>query len=220
MSYSVTDSNLCNEIQMTLIETPNSGVSYGSGLYTSAEVAARLNYRLRDFYKRTKIVTKRDATNYAANANQREQNLPLDCIDVIRVAYPDTNGSVVALMPESIGATDMLVNDLWDSNAAVDQPGSYSLDNAGVKQLSFLPPPATARTVDFVYVPQPTTLASTPDTTLIECPDDFTPYLKWGVLADLFGKSGETYDPVRAGICNQLYELGVQMARLMVSREE
>ncbi len=53
--------------------------------------------------------------------------------------------------------------------------------------------------------------------TTFSIPDDLTPFVKYGALADLFGKSGETYDPFREQICQQLYELGIDVARAWVS---
>lgn len=216
MSYNVTDFQLTNEIQMALLETPNNGSSYSSGLYTASEVAAALNYRLRDFYKRTGIAIKR-STDYNTNANAVSQNLPVDIVDVVRVAYPDSNGDVVAIVPGSQLEEDIFTSDTYGSNAAIDVPQVYTLDVSGVLQLNLLPPPDASRTLDFVYVPQPTSLPSSPDGTLLECPTDFTPYIKYGALATLFGKSGETYDPMRAALCEQLYELGVQVARQWVT---
>ena len=216
MSYNVTDFNMTNEIQMHLLETPNSGASYSSGLYTSTEVAAAINYRLRDFYKRTGCVTKR-VTDITTNANTTDQNMPNDVIDIIRVAYPNSSGTVSSILPGSELEQDLFQTDTYGSNAAIDVPQTYTLDVSGVLQLNMLPPPNASRTIDYVYVPQPTTLPTTPDGTLIECPTDFTPYIKYGALATLFGKSGETYDPVRAQLCEQIYELGVQLARQWVS---
>lgn len=214
MAYTVTDQDITNEMQVTLLETPNEGASYGSGLYTASEVAAALNYRLRDFYKRTGLVTKR-TTDTGTNANQAEQNLPGDVIDILRVAYPDINGNTIAIMPGSATEADMFLSDEFGSNSAVDLPATFTLDTSGVLQILLLPPPNDNRAIDYVYVAQPTSLPTAPDGTHLECPDDFTPYIKYGALADLFGKTGETYDPVRAGMCEQLYELGVQMAKLL-----
>ncbi len=216
MGYNVTDFQLTNEIQIALLETPNSGSSYSSGLYTSTEVAAALNYRLRDFYKRTGVTIKR-STDYSTNRDQVSQNLPNDVIDVVRVAYPDASGNVVAIIPGSQLEEDIFTSDTYGVDAAVEVPQVYTLDVSGVLQVNLLPPPDDSRTLDYVYVPQPTSLPTTPDGTLLECPTDFSPYIKYGALATLFGKSGETYDPMRAQVCEQFYELGIQVARQWVT---
>src|SRR5437867_3180085 len=84
MAFTVTANSLYNEIQYTLMEPRDGGVTYPSGLYTPSEVADRLNHRLREFYKRTAAVVTRD-TAITTLANTRDQNIPVDVIDIIRL---------------------------------------------------------------------------------------------------------------------------------------
>ncbi len=216
MAFSVTDFNICNTIQYHLLETPNGGVSYSSGLYITTEVSYDLNYRIKDFYKRTGLVVKHDGVNNSSIANQTDQNMPMDVIDLLRVAYPDVNGNIQPILRGSLEEETAYVGNLYGSAAAVDVPSIYTLDVSGVLQMSFFPPPNSSRVIDLTYVAQPTSLPTVPNGTLIEIPDDFTPYIKYGALADLFNKSGEVYDPFRAQICEQMYQLGIDVAKTWI----
>ena len=112
---------------------------------------------------------------------------------------------------------DWSKGDLFGANAAVSIPNIYTLEVSDVLKIALLPPPNAARRLDYIYTPYPTTL-SAPTTSIdggtVELPDDFTPFLKYGILADMFGKTGEAHDPAREQLCNQLYELGIELARM------
>src|SRR6266850_1029962 len=45
--------------------------------------------------------------------------------------------------------------------------------------------------------------------------DDSTPYVLWGALADLLNHDGPAYDPVRGNYCEQRYQEGIELARLV-----
>ena len=47
-------------------------------------------------------------------------------------------------------------------------------------------------------------------------PDEFEPYLKWGVLADMLASDGQGCDPGRAAYCEQRWQEGIELARLML----
>jgi hypothetical protein len=217
MSYTVLASDILTEMQEHLLENPNGGDSWDSGLYTSLEVRRRLDYRLMDFYKRTGIVTKRDTT-LSTTADQRNQNYPNDLIDIIRIGYSQDGaaGQSIAVPRGSSREVDWYVNDVTDdAGASVAMPYIFTLELAPVLQFSLVPAPANAWPLDFAYIPYPNEIVN--NDTVIECPDDFTPFVKYGALADLFGKSGEVLDPVRQDLCTQLYELGIEAAQSLTA---
>ena len=125
----------------------------------------------------------------------------------------------VEILRGSALEADWLKPDLYGSNASVAFPTIFTLELADVLKLSTIPPPNAVKVLDYIYVPQPTVLSApqsgTPQT--IAIPEDFIPFIKYGVLADLFSKSGEAYDPARAVICQQLFELGIEIGRIYVA---
>lgn len=80
----MTDHDLYTLVQYHLIEPTDGGLTYTSDLYTPTEVAARTNFRLKEFYKRTNVITARDIT-LSTSPNERDQAYPDDMIDIIRL---------------------------------------------------------------------------------------------------------------------------------------
>jgi hypothetical protein len=70
-------------------------------------------------------------------------------------------------------------------------------------------PPAYAGSYEVLTVNAGGTLSpATPS--LFTIPDDWTHVIKWGALADLFGRDANARDPLRAEYCEKRYRLGVQ----------
>ena len=214
----LTDQNLHNEIQYTLLETPNSGASYGSGLYTATEVQATLNLRFAEFAKRTGYLSKR-STAVSTTANTQTVSMPSDLIDLVRVGYPNSSGTITSIPRGSLVEAQAFITDLIGSDSAVDVPYMCSLDSntQDYMKLSFYPWPNASRTLDFLYIALPTALPTTPNGTALNLPKDLCPFIKYGALADLFSKTGEAYDPARAQLCSQLFELGIQITQSFIS---
>lgn len=206
----VTDQNLYNEIQYHLLETPNNGASYGSGLYTAAEVVGRTNYRLNIFNKLTGIRCSYLQTQ-TVTANAKAQDISTaapDLIDLLEVAYTPSGGTSTILPTGSSYGGDVYLT----TQTPTASPSFYTIDTSKVLNINLFPAPSNVGSLAITYIPKIGTLPATPDGTTITLPDDFTPFIKYGVLADLFGKTGETYDPTRATICESLFQLGVEIA--------
>lgn len=84
--------------------------------------------------------------------------------------------------------------------------------------LSFrlVPTPDTDGTVRIIIVPHPGAMEGCAP---IPIPAMFVPYIKYGVMADMFSKEGEASDPQRAAYCEKRYGEGVQLARALLGTE-
>jgi hypothetical protein len=51
--------------------------------------------------------------------------------------------------------------------------------------------------------------------TVLGIPDDLTPAITWGALADLLGEDGIARDPIRAKYCEDRYQQYVKLARML-----
>jgi len=49
----------------------------------------------------------------------------------------------------------------------------------------------------------------------LSVPDDYTPYLAWGVRADMLNGEYEGNDPKRAAHCESRFEEGIELARIL-----
>lgn len=225
MAYVVTGQSLYNDIMYTLLESADAGAAEPtSGLYTRAEVMARLNYRMTEFNQQTGMRIQDGYiggsgftfTTVSTPNTTRDVDIPTDCIDIIQVAVESATGNAIyTVIPQgSMMEADFLIPD--ETTAVTTMPTIWVQDIESAQKIAVIPPPSTARQVRYLYVVRPTALASPPDTTVTEIVDDWTPFVKFGALADLFGKSGETYDPERQALCEQLYQLGVDVANSMI----
>lgn len=216
-NYTVTDQNITNEIQYHLLEAPNNGASYGSGLFTAAEVAGILNMKLQEFAKLSGYLV--DVGGAFTNANSVGViSLSANVMDVIRVAFTTPSNTIIAIPLESLAPADNLISSLANSStSAVDVPSIASTSvRFDTPQITFWPPPNAGSVVSVQYTKRPTALPATPNGTVLDCPNDFTPFVKYGALASLFYKSGETYDPARAELCQAIFDLGVTIVRQWV----
>lgn len=194
------------------METPNNGASYASGLYTVAEVVGRFNFRANLFNKLTGAYT---ATgSQVATSGTKSQDVSTaaaDLIDILAVFWSSDAG--VSYEDLSVGSS--FEADAYLSNqASAATPILWALDTSKVLGITLIPAPLFSGSdgkLQLLYLPKLGTFPATPDGTSLSLPDDFTPFIKYGALADLFGKSGETYDPVRASICESLFQLGVEV---------
>ena len=50
-----------------------------------------------------------------------------------------------------------------------------------------------------------------------DIPDDWVPYLKYGVYADMLGKQGRGQDLLRAKYCDQRYQEGIALAQALLN---
>ena len=55
---------------------------------------------------------------------------------------------------------------------------------------------------------------------LLGVPDDFSPYIKWGALADLLGQDGQARDVARSAYCESRWQEGLQIAKVYNSVEQ
>ena len=217
----VTDQQLYNLIQYSLLESADSGSTYLSGLYTVAEVVGRANYRLDLFNKLTNCIV--NVSDHTLTANTRDQDLSSSIapwIDVLEITITqvDTSQTIYSIPKGSQMEADSFVTDQVGSNAAVAYPYLYTLDAAPILSISLLPPPSSAAgTMTVFHTPKISNLPTTPNGTALLIPDDLTPFIKFGVLADLFGDNDEANDPMRQKVCEMIFQLGVEITKAWVS---
>jgi hypothetical protein len=94
-------------------------------------------------------------------------------------------------------------------------PEAYSIMGPPPLQVQIAPVPQLGGQLELLIVSAGPTLNPSTVATPVGIPDDLTPAIKWGALADLLGKDGIARDPIRATYCEQRYQLYVQLARLL-----
>jgi hypothetical protein len=209
----MTDQDTLNEIQYQLLETPNSGVSWGSGCWTAAEVIQYCNQRQHRFLKETGILYSQLPIQVGAGVS--EVDLPDVWIATLRASWRNfTTGQITEVPRSSWWEADHSIP-AWPSQTAA-RPQLY-MDTEGSQNLKghLAPPPTAAGELSLICVALAGLLDGTGEIWTV--PYDFVPYVKYGVMADMLNKVGRAHDPQRAGYCEARYNEGVEAAKLMLN---
>lgn len=208
---SFTDQQLLSEIQQLTIEpVVDDGLTWLAGLWTLDEVLGYANQRQQRFLADTCLV---GGWLQMPCAAQSIQELDEDVLFVEHVIYEDGNpGLCTPLLPLSQFSADLSVPG-WAGETA-SAPLGYLTQQAGTRELSLVPAPTTAGLLHLFGV----FLAETLDRSGVQItlPDEWEPYLRYGIMADMFGKQGEAYDQPRAQYCEARWQEGVESAKAIL----
>ena len=211
MSY--TDFELVQDLQYVLME-PIDGLTFPSNLWTIAEVINRMNERQNRFLKATGLLLGSAVLPVAAGDTRIA--LPDDWLATVEVWFVGANGRKRELIRSDSFAADHGAPS-WSTD--FDTPIVYMDYDAPTLLVQIAPAPNQAGTLLLLYVPQGAPLgvdlANAPE--LLSVPDEFLSAVKYGTLADLFGKDGRGKDPTRAAYCEQRYQLAEQVAGIILN---
>ena len=204
----VTDQELLEQLQRMVIEAPDLGATWPSGLWTAAEILGYANNRQDRFLKDTLMITNwLDTPVVPGNSGQ---DLP-DGWLATRNAFVIDAGNTYPLSPIGRREADLLLPD-WERT-----PGRarwYLSEDRATRQILLVPPPLTGGMLHLFAALVGTVLDGAG--TWLTVPDECEPYLMYGVLADMFGKQGRGYDAPRAAYCEARYDEGVQLAQALL----
>lgn len=204
-----TDQQILNQMQYAMIETPNSGASWGSGFWSAAEVINYLNHRqnrfLNDSYLQIGIA------NIDATQGVNTYDLPDDWIITTSVIWIDTDGSTHELIASSVWEADHGIP-TWSYVQGV--PKIYTDVDTPLTTIKIAPLPNAAGTIQVHFVPTAVLLDGTGE--LMTLPDEFISAVKYGAMSDMLNKVGRATDPIRAEYCKRRYELGIEIAKMLL----
>lgn len=211
---SITDQQILSEIQQAMAEpVVDGGVTWTSTMWSATEVLNYLNQRQDRFLKESLILI--SWTTLSVNAAQQAVSMPVDWISTERISWQGTGGSTFVRLPKS---------DSWEADNAIP---TWRTVTATRPQLAFdsalqtlilllAPAPTGAGTLSFYYCSIGDPLTGLGN--VFTVPDEFVPYIKWGVLADMLNKPGTRVgDADRAQYCEMRFEEGVTLAKSWLS---
>lgn len=204
-----TDQQVFNQIQYTVIEPPDNGATWPSGLWTADEVIRYTNQRQNRFLKDTHLQI--GIADIAATTNVIQYALPDDWINTVRVMWVAQSGAIKELTRSDVWEADNGIP-TWTQTAGV--PLIYMDSNSPPLTIKIAPKPSQNGVIRLHYVPYSPAIDGTGERIVL--PSEYVPALKYGILADMFSKVGRANDPARADYCTQRYQLGIELSRMLL----
>jgi hypothetical protein len=212
--WNVTDQECVKMLTYLLLENGNAdatGTTTIFGQFTTTELLAALNDRQRKFMRDVGLVLTR-ATQDSTPQQSRYQ-LPGDWLSTERLSWQaQTAGS--SLYPlERVDAYE-LDHGMTDWMYQDDLPSVYSEAPLPTLSVDVVKAPSDAGSLGLLYTALPTTLDGSG--VKLSVPDEFAHVPVWGAVADVLESDVESSDPERAAYAESRYQLGVELAKLML----
>lgn len=211
LSQTITDQDLILDLQYALLEATTDQTSWpGTSQFVYNDVVNAIRERRNQFLADAGIILTK---GQLASTLSQDETLSDDVVDVRRMAWIDsTPGYYSPVFREDEGSMTFAEPDF---GAATGIPTVYSILGVPPVKIRFNTTPTSAGVIDLLTVNTGPDLAPAVSATVLGIPDDMTPAIKWGALADLLGKSGSAADPQRAAFCEQRYRQYVALARML-----
>lgn len=207
LTYTVTDSNVVSMIQYHLLE-PATGTSWtGSEQFTLADLTGAITRRRDCLIGDTDAVL--TETPQVIPANDPYVDLDQSTLGVRRLGWTGVSGTNWPLYPEDIDAQRNFGSDYMLTPGT---PQSYSTFSVKPLRLRVAPPPNENGTLTILASYSGAPLDASGIT--LGIPDDMSWIVKWGALADIFGKEGPGQDLARSYFCERRWKLGIALARI------
>lgn len=211
-SWNVTDRQQVSDATYRLLENGDAdatGTSFVTTMFTVSQFLDALAQRQQRFLKETGAIVTR--VTEVTTAQVPRYALPSDLVAVRRVTWQKVDDSIYALYPADTYQMDTGMPD-WQYDFS--DPVVYSLSALPTLEMEIRQAPNDVGTLALNYV----ALAPALDGSGIKLavPDELAPTLLYGALADLLSSDGEGKDLLRAAYCERRYQLGLDMAKLLM----
>ncbi len=204
------DQDLFSAVQDVLMEPTDGGQTFPSGLWTRTEVLARANERQNRLLKSTLLQV--GSADIPATAGVVRYALPDDWLTTVSVVWIGSDGTIRELTRSDSFEADH-GSPQWTTTRAT--PLFYMDEDSPLLTIQIGPPPDLNGTLQLLYIPQGAPLTGLGELTAV--PDEFVlPVLKYGLLADLFGKDGRGKNPEKAAYAEQRFALGIELAGIIL----
>jgi hypothetical protein len=209
---STTDQQIAQTLQYALLEPPDGGQNWPSGLWDRDEVFNILNQRQNRLLNETFILVGiANITGIVAGTHRVA--LPTDSMRLVSVVWRGVDGTVKELARSDSFEADHAIP-TWELTTTT-APLVYMEEEAPLGQLQIGPAPAVNGLLEILYIPLGTSLNAGNGEILV-FPDEFAHGVKYGALADLLNKDGRGQDLGRAAYCQQRYELAKDAAHIIL----
>lgn len=206
----MTDTDALNILQYRLIETVDGGATVSSGLWTPLELRDALNTAQQWVIREVWPLVSDTVLNTVPNVQRYP--LPQTWMETIRVAWEESDGTIVSLGRDSSWSADYLEED-WTYKLA-PRPQIYSDSDAPVPTVQVMPSSYDNGVLHVWSADVPPALDGSGVAWVI--PTCWVPMCIWKATAILLGKLGRAQDGPRARDAEQRAMEGLEAARVMV----
>lgn len=203
-----TDQQLLHELQGAVVETPNQGARWPSGLWTVGELTDLLMTAQAQLLADTQILVAR-ATLVTIPQVTRSA-LPADWLATVRATWIDPSGATRSLVRENTLALDLMLP-AWDVTTSTTGPVAFVDAEVPTLEIQAVPAALDSGQIGLLYLKVPTLVNNSG--LPLSIPDECVPAVKWKVLELMLGKVGRAHDPDRAAYCASRYEEIVDAVR-------
>jgi hypothetical protein len=207
----MTDQTLLTALQYAVIEPPDGGAAWPSGLWSRDEVLSYLNQR-QDRLLRESLIHVKTSANLPILTGARVVTLPTDWMRTVTVVWLGDNGMIRELQRADTFQVDHA--DAALSRTSTGVPLYYMEYDSANLTVEIGPAPLVDGNLSVLYVPVGTELTGNGVSLLV--PDELETAVKYGSLADMLGKDGRGKDATRAAYCEERYHMAVEAARLIL----
>lgn len=209
-AYNLTYQYLLDAINFHLIESIS--------LLTPTSEITNLDEILK--FARNRVNQFQFETGLILNKKQFAMNPPNDntliiddeIIDITRVAYVDLDeefnpNELFVLRKEDEDSIGHFNRNAF--NSTTNRPTFYTSLLGNLNTIKIYPLPLNLGKLEIISangIPSTDIIVLS---TIINLPDNLIPYIKWGVLADIYSKDGVGYNPAMASYCEQRWEEGI-----------
>lgn len=197
----VTDAQLLTQAKLMLME-PSVGFSDGLSSDDFNEAFVR---RRNQFLLETGLIITETTAQVVASGDGRVTLASDAEIDIRRASWLSLDNVSTTLFRED-GFTSQSFTPAWPQVPGT--PRRYSIYPDPLLTLQLLPPPSDNGSLILQTISSGEVL------------DDFTPFILWGVLADVLSNTGPSNDPMRVEYCNQRWGEGVIVGRQVVTVQQ
>ena len=205
-----TDQALAQQLQYALLEPPDGGQFWPSGLWDRDEVFNALNQQQNSLLHESLLLV--GIANVAVLAGAHRIALPTDLLQLVSVVWRGDDGVVRELVrADSFEADHGLPS--WEATDAT-APLVYMEEETPTGFVQIGPAPTGTGILELLYVPLGTSLIAGNGEILV-VPDECAHGVKYGALATLLGKDGRGQDPARAAYGQQRADLVAEAATII-----
>lgn len=210
-TQSLLDSDLIAEIQYHLLEPVDPTIWTGTDMFNLDQITKTVQRRRDQFLLETAIQLTHDLINLPIPTEGRIV-LDEDVVDVRRLEWVTTTGMRRILWRDDEWAANAFTSGWRMAAAAI--PSTFSVILTPPLSIQLIPYPSLSGQLDLLTVNSGAILNPLAGV-LLGIPDDYAWAIKYGAMADLLGAEGMARDTSRASYCEQRYQQGAELARIM-----